>query len=61
MQPQDKFIFHWVAVFKGDLVQRRLLGWLCSCNCSLKSFFGGVQSIIPPTHLHGTPGRGGAR
>lgn len=47
MQPRDEFIFHRVAVFKGELVQQ--LSQLSSCDCICKSFFwGGVQSMTPP-------------
>lgn len=55
MQPWNKFMFHRVAVFKGELVCQQQLGWLCSCNCICKSFFGGVQSVTTPRHRDASP------
>lgn len=46
MQPWDEFIFHRVAVFKGELVQQ--LSRLSSCDCICKSFFWGVAKRDTP-------------
>lgn len=55
MRPWDKFIFHWMAVFKGELVCQQQFSQLCSCNYICRRFWGfflgcGVQSVTSHTH-----------
>lgn len=58
MRPWDKFIFHWMAVFKGELVCQQQFSQLCSCDCICKSFsfffsgMGGTECDTTHTQRH---------